>query len=119
MEEYMYELESIHNMAEWLRSVEIGTLRIGCIKKKHYKSFNSTISRENRKYKKNGEDKWLWHKFNKKQQRVAVWAMTRTEHEESLKHISNNDEEYKKKVPEGFFDPEERWHRGSWHARLA
>lgn len=119
MEEFMYELEKINDMAKWVRSVEINTLKIGYIDPKHYNSFNSTISRENRKYRQNGEDKWLWHKFNKKQNRVAVWAMTRTEHEESLKQIDNNDEEYKKKVPEGFFAPEERWCEGSWHARRA
>ena len=112
----MYEFENIENMAEWARNVSIGQLRIGYLPPESHDSFNSSTSRENGKFKAGGEDKWIKHWINKKQNRVAVYGMTRAEHEESEKKINNNNDEYDKILPQGFLDPTEEWEVGSWYA---
>lgn len=54
MEETRFLLEEIENMAAFVRDMEVGEIRIAILPKERHKSFNSSTSRENRKFKMKG-----------------------------------------------------------------
>lgn len=115
MEETRFLLEEIKNMAAFVRDMEVGEIRIAILPKERHKSFNSSTSRENRKFKMKGIDKWVMYWSNSEQGRVAVRAMT-IEESENIKNGITKTEDYEKDLPAGFFSPRLQWRKGSWYA---
>lgn len=109
-------VESIENMAQWVRDIDFMEVKVGYITKEHFNSLKSTISRINRELKKDGKDLWVKHWFNRKQNRVAILLITREEAEKIKNNISLR-KTYEKELPKGFFNKEEYWSIGSWHCK--
>lgn len=107
-------VERLGEIAEWLRSVEEGDLRMAYITEDHFKSFNSSNTRQNARYRKEGVDIWLMHRMNKAQNRVVVRAMTAGERK-AMKSDIRLKKKYEKELPIGFFDKEDHWEIDTWH----
>lgn len=107
-------VERLGEIAGWLRGIEEGDLRMAYITKEHFKSFNSSITRQNAKYRKEGVDVWLMHRMNKKQNRVIVIAITARERQ-AMKSDIRLKHKYEKELPIGFFDKEDHWEIDTWH----
>lgn len=107
-------VERLGEIGEWLRCVEEGDLRMAYITKEHFNSFNSSITRQNARYRKEGVDMWLMHRMNKKQKRVIVIAIKASERK-TMKSDIRLKHKYEKKLPKGFFDKEEHWGINTWH----
>lgn len=107
-------VERLGEIAEWLRGVEEGDLRMAYITDDHFNSFNSSITRQNARYRKEGVDLWLKHWMNKKQKRVIVRAMKASERQ-AMKSDIRLKHKYEKELPNSFFDKEEHWEIDTWH----
>lgn len=107
-------VEKINKMTQWIRDIKIGQCKIGYLPTERFKSINSTISRMNAKFKKDGEDKWIVHWTNTTQNRIALLAMTTAERA-AIKQDTIRKNNYEKEIPENFFNRDEPWSVGSWH----
>lgn len=101
-------------MAEWLRSIKPGELRMVYLEESQYDSFSSSRTRLNAAYKDSGNDLWLKLWTNTSQNRALVRGMTVAEHE-AMDADPTLKEKYEKEHPKGFFDIEEHWEVGTWH----
>lgn len=110
----MIPLESLGVIAEWLRGVKAGELRVVYLEESQYDSFRYSKTRLNGMYKEEGTDLWLKVSINTSQNRALVRGMTVAEHE-AMEADPKLKEKYEKEHPEGFFDEEKHWEVGTWH----
>lgn len=109
-----HKIEMIGEMAECLRSIAVGEMKLSYLDGDRYDSFNTSVTRQNAKYRNEDVDVWLMYMSNKSQNRFAVFAITRAEREAMKKDIRIR-RNYEKKLPPGFYNKEEHWPPGTWH----
>lgn len=109
----MARVDRIGNMSQWIRETGMNQIKIGIIASCQFGSINTIIARINSTYRDNGEDKWVKHWLNRKQCRVAIMLITRTEREETEKDITLRNR-YDEHLPR-FFHNDDNWKVGTVH----
>lgn len=106
------EVGTIDVMAQTIRDLKMGVMMVAELDKTRHASFNSSVSRQNSKFRKNGENKWIKHWTNWHQNRVAAILITFDERIEMKKNIQLL-KKYGTLLPQGFNDKKAKWEAGT------
>lgn len=106
------EVETIDVMAQTIRDLQMGVMMVAVLDRSHHASFNSSVSRQNSKFRKNGENKWIKHWTNYYQNRVAAIMITLDEREAMLNDI-HLIRKYETLLPQDFYGKKVYWKAGT------